>query len=122
MLLQGKVAIVTGAGSGIGRASALRFAAEGASVVAADIRGPKADETVAMIERDGGTATACQANVVDAAEQVAVPMRIMVRAKGTGTPSAFAFTTLAELQRGMIVRIRNYTTQAEALEAAGLSE
>ena len=38
MLLQDKVAIVTGAGSGIGRASALRFAAEGAPVVAADIR------------------------------------------------------------------------------------
>ena len=68
MLLPGKVAIVTGAGSGIGRASALRYAAEGASVVAADIRGPKVDETVAMIERDGGTAAACQANVADAAD------------------------------------------------------
>jgi NAD(P)-dependent dehydrogenase (short-subunit alcohol dehydrogenase family) len=68
MLLQGKVAIVTGAGSGIGRASALRFAAEGASVVAADIRGPKAEETVAMIERDGGTASACQANVAEASD------------------------------------------------------
>ncbi|MCU1503508.1 MAG: short-chain dehydrogenase/reductase [Ilumatobacteraceae bacterium] len=63
MLLSGKVAIVTGAGSGIGRASALRFAAEGASVVAADIRGPKVDETVALIERDGGVAAACQADV-----------------------------------------------------------
>lgn len=68
MLLQGKVAIVTGAGSGIGRASALRFAAEGAAVVAADIRGPKVDETVALIERDGGTAAPCQANVSDAAD------------------------------------------------------
>jgi len=68
MLLGGKVAIVTGAGSGIGRASALRFAAEGAAVVAADIRGPKVDETVAMIERDGGTAAPCQANVADASD------------------------------------------------------
>ena len=68
MLLQGKVAIVTGAGSGIGRASAVRFAAEGAAVVAADIRGPKVDETVAMIEGDGGTAAPCQANVADAAD------------------------------------------------------
>ena len=68
MLLQGKVAIVTGAGSGIGRASAIRFAAEGASVVAADIRGPKVDETVAMIRRDGGTAVPCQANVATAAD------------------------------------------------------
>ena len=59
---------------------------------------------------------------IDAAEQVVIPMQITVRAKQTGTPSAFAFTTLAELQGGMIVRIRNYTNQAEALEAAGLSE
>jgi NAD(P)-dependent dehydrogenase (short-subunit alcohol dehydrogenase family) len=68
MLLQGKVAIVTGAGSGIGRASAIRFAAEGASVVAADIRGPKVDETVDMVRRDGGTAVPCQANVATAAD------------------------------------------------------
>jgi NAD(P)-dependent dehydrogenase (short-subunit alcohol dehydrogenase family) len=68
MLLAGKVAIVTGAGSGIGRASALRFAAEGASVVAADLRGPKVEETVAMIESDGGVAAPCVADVADAAD------------------------------------------------------
>jgi NAD(P)-dependent dehydrogenase (short-subunit alcohol dehydrogenase family) len=65
MLLSGKVAIVTGAGSGIGRASAVRFAEEGASVVVSDIRGPKAEETVAMIEQAGGTAAAFQANVAE---------------------------------------------------------
>jgi NAD(P)-dependent dehydrogenase (short-subunit alcohol dehydrogenase family) len=68
MLLAGKVAIVTGAGSGIGRASALRFAAEGASVLAADLRGPKVEETVAMIESDGGVAAPCVADVADAAD------------------------------------------------------
>ncbi len=68
MLLSETVAIVTGAGSGIGRASAPRFAAEGASVVAADIRGPKADETAEMIRRDGGTAAACQADVASGAD------------------------------------------------------
>jgi NAD(P)-dependent dehydrogenase (short-subunit alcohol dehydrogenase family) len=68
MLLPGKIAIVTGAGSGIGRASALRFAAEGASVVAADLRGPKVEETVAMIESDGGVAVPCVADVADAAD------------------------------------------------------
>jgi NAD(P)-dependent dehydrogenase (short-subunit alcohol dehydrogenase family) len=66
MLLQGKVAIVTGAGSGIGRASALRFAAEGASVVAADMRGPKVDETVALIEAEGGVAVSFAGDVSDA--------------------------------------------------------
>jgi NAD(P)-dependent dehydrogenase (short-subunit alcohol dehydrogenase family) len=47
MKLAGKVAIVTGAGSGIGRATALRFAAEGASVICADLKGE--DETAALI-------------------------------------------------------------------------
>ena len=70
----------------------------------------------------GGRPGSSPESFIDAAEQVVVPLEIKVRAKGTGTPSAFAFTTLAELQRGMIVRIRNYTTQAEALEAAGLPE
>jgi NAD(P)-dependent dehydrogenase (short-subunit alcohol dehydrogenase family) len=68
MLLEGKVAIVTGAGSGIGRASALRFAAEGAQVVASDVRGPKVEETVAMIESHGGVAVPCAADVADPAD------------------------------------------------------
>ena len=59
---------------------------------------------------------------IDAAEQVVIPMRLTARDKRTGTPAAFVFTTLAELQGGMIVRIRNYTNQADALEAAKLEE
>jgi NAD(P)-dependent dehydrogenase (short-subunit alcohol dehydrogenase family) len=55
--LEGKVAIVTGAGSGIGRATALRFAAEGAKVICADLKGE--DETAAMI---GAAAVAIQAD------------------------------------------------------------
>jgi meso-butanediol dehydrogenase / (S,S)-butanediol dehydrogenase / diacetyl reductase len=74
MLLQDKIAIVTGAGSGIGRASAIRFAAEGAAVVAADIRLGKAGETVELIEGAGGNAIACQVDVAsspDVARMVA---------------------------------------------------
>jgi len=52
---EGKTIIVTGAGSGIGRATARRFAAEGGKVVAGD-KMPSVHETVAMIAGDGGTA------------------------------------------------------------------
>jgi NAD(P)-dependent dehydrogenase (short-subunit alcohol dehydrogenase family) len=53
--LQGKCAVVTGAASGIGRASAILFAREGASVVAVD-RAPEVEETVASIRSGGGKA------------------------------------------------------------------
>ncbi|MGF1597560.1 MAG: SDR family NAD(P)-dependent oxidoreductase [Acidimicrobiales bacterium] len=64
-LLDDKVAIVTGAGSGIGAASAARFAAEGAAVVAVDIRQAKAQETVDAITDAGGVAMAVGADVAD---------------------------------------------------------
>lgn len=61
--LAGKVAIVTGAGSGIGRASALRFAREGARVVLADINPETAASAAAEIVSDGGTALALTVDV-----------------------------------------------------------
>lgn len=64
--LDGKVALVTGAGSGIGRETAQRFAGEGAAVVAADIRLETAEETAALIAGEGGTAQALGMDVVDA--------------------------------------------------------
>ncbi|MFC9057175.1 SDR family NAD(P)-dependent oxidoreductase [Streptomyces sp. NPDC057074] len=56
--LSGKTVIVTGAGAGIGRATALRFAAEGAKVLVADLNAESAKGTVARIEEQGGTAVA----------------------------------------------------------------
>jgi NAD(P)-dependent dehydrogenase (short-subunit alcohol dehydrogenase family) len=63
MLLDGKSAVVTGAGSGVGRASALRFAEEGAHVVCADISVERAEETADLIGKADGSAVAFRADV-----------------------------------------------------------
>ena len=63
--LAGKRAIVTGAGSGIGRASALLFAREGAKVVAVDRVEDAVDETAALIRAEGGTVSSVAADVSD---------------------------------------------------------
>ncbi len=63
MRLDGKVAVITGAGGGIGRASVLRFAREGAAIVAADIDRAANEETVALVEAAGGRAAAIRVDV-----------------------------------------------------------
>jgi 3-oxoacyl-[acyl-carrier protein] reductase len=65
MKLDGKVALVTGAGSGIGRAIAETLARDGAMVAVNDLRADAADETVAAIEAAGGRAMAVAADVAD---------------------------------------------------------
>jgi 3-oxoacyl-[acyl-carrier protein] reductase len=63
--LDGKVAIVTGSGRGIGREIAVKLAAEGASVVVNDLDAEPAKEVVAAIEAAGGTAVECAGSVTE---------------------------------------------------------
>jgi NAD(P)-dependent dehydrogenase (short-subunit alcohol dehydrogenase family) len=63
MKLRDRVAVITGAGSGIGRACAIEFAREGASVAVVDIDASTARETVRLIERAGGIARSFETDV-----------------------------------------------------------
>ncbi len=70
MDIRGKVALITGAGSGIGRATAVRLAAEGARIVVADVDIAGAQETVRQVERGGGSAAAVQVDLARTADVV----------------------------------------------------
>ncbi len=79
--VDGKSALVTGGGSGIGRATALAFAQEGAKIVVADQDADGGRETVDLIERGGGQAMFVRADVARAAEVEAL-VRAAVEAYG----------------------------------------
>ncbi|MFQ3616926.1 MAG: glucose 1-dehydrogenase [Cyanobacteriota bacterium] len=72
MRLSNKVALITGAGSGIGRESAILFAKEGAQVAVCDVNPSTAAETVSLIKAAGGEAIAIQADVSKAADAKAM--------------------------------------------------
>lgn len=66
MRLQNKVALITGASSGIGRETALLFAQEGAAIIAADVNDKGGHETVEMVTQQGGRVTYIHADVSQA--------------------------------------------------------
>src|SRR3979409_2509585 len=77
--LAGQVALVTGAGRGIGQAIAWAFAGEGARVVVADIDADAASETAASIDADGGTALAVRTDVTSSDAQDRLFARVRER-------------------------------------------
>jgi NAD(P)-dependent dehydrogenase (short-subunit alcohol dehydrogenase family) len=118
MLLEGKSAVVTGAGSGVGRATALRFAAEGAGVVCADLRLDWAKETVRLIEEAGGTGLAVECDVTSEEDVAGVVttaadnlgrLDIMVNNVGIATPKPGALLedhTAEQFERLVAVNFR----------------
>lgn len=79
MKLEGKVAVVTGAGSGIGAATAVLFAREGARVAVVDLREDAAKSTAQEIEGAGGHAVAIAADVSRGADNQAVVEQVVAR-------------------------------------------
>jgi NAD(P)-dependent dehydrogenase (short-subunit alcohol dehydrogenase family) len=82
MFLEGKVAAVTGGGQGIGEAIAARIAAEGASVVVADLNLGSATQVARSIEQAGGQALACATDVSDPQSVVLMVQKTLARFGG----------------------------------------
>lgn len=119
----GRVAIVTGAASGIGKASAIRLAEEGASVVCADLNESGAQETAAEISGQGGVASAYAIDIssskecsslVDATVTKYGAIDILVNNAGVNLPGVFHEVTDETIARTLNVNVAGamYLTRA----------
>lgn len=115
MRLAGRVAIVTGAASGIGRAIATALAREGARVAVADLNETGGADAARAIEKDGGTARAWRVDVTDAAavraavEAVVADwggVDVLVNNAGWDTPMPFVATTPDFWDRILAINLR----------------
>src|SRR5438477_507870 len=118
MKLKDKVALVTGAGSGIGQATAVLFALEGAKVAVVDVREDAAKGTTEQIERAGGHALTIRADVAKAADiQAAVNLALELAPFGarvvaiapvaTETPMLATFMGKQEVDEEGMTRYRS---------------
>ena len=115
--LDGKVAIITGGGSGLGRAIALRYASEGAHVIAADINEAGAQETARLASAQGTTAGQVTARALDVTNEAAIAalvdatvaehgkLDIMVANAGIGTFGPIAKLSLDDWRRVIDVNL-----------------
>ncbi len=113
--LAGQVALITGAGSGIGQATAVLFARHGARVLAADLDEDAAQHTATAITEDGGRAVAWRVDISRSEEALAMVERalstfgevgILVNNAGFGVAGDLLSTTDADLDRTIAVNVK----------------
>jgi 3-oxoacyl-[acyl-carrier protein] reductase len=130
MRLMGKVALITGAGGGLGTAIAKRFALEGASLMCADRDGARAAATASAIDKAGGSARAFRADVADPVEceaQVAETVRqfgridILVNNAGIALHKLALDTSLEDWDRVLRINLTGsfLTAKAAARQMVG---
>ena len=124
--LTGKAALITGAGSGIGRAIAQRFAAAGAHVHVTDVDEAGGRETVALVAKAGGQAEFVRLDVTDEAAANALAQRLgaldlLVNNAGIGHVGTILQTTVADLDRLYRVNVRGVFNVTKAFLPAMLA-